>query len=908
MSGKEKMHVTEKEDWAAIGEMIPGHAGIYRINKNVMETLYFSEGIPGTLALSRTEYLALTKDDALEAVCVPDRRAVIESIRKCIAERAPTGVYYRVHHKEHGINWVHAQEKVCGEADGCPVISVAYTNASSEADMYHKIVERTKQQVYVVDCSTMEVLYANPAALKNKSLENGISVGMPCYALLHGKSSACSGCFMRKLKYGEELELTRRNEGNGRWEYLTGEFITWCGHEAFIQYIEDITSQVKEKERYTIARRQMELAHQDTISSTKLNLTRDWCGEGGSSPDSALKLKKPGNVDGYIQEFCRQIADDSIRTEVIRKFKRTELLKRFYEGITRDCFRYPVIKGNSRLHWCEGQIYMLQNPENGDVEAYTYAVDIDEKKSREEIAKAILKHAYGFIILLDMDSGQIIFGGETAENSNEKYRNNDYTEAMRTALVKMMPGENLEEAVRLHSIENIREQLAKNKDFQLSLETKDGKRYHWTISYADNTHHTVVILRADITEAMRQEKEQAERLRHAMHEAERANSMKTEFLTNVTHDMRTPLNAVLGYADLAQMTDNPVVIRDYLSKIKRAGDIMLTLVNDTLNLSKIESGAIVLKPAPIGCGEVIGRVLNALRPEMEKKYIHFTLDNSRAVMATVNIDTSRVEEIFINLLSNAVKFTPEGGNVAFIVECLKLEPACVHDRIIVRDSGCGISPEFLQKLFEPFSQERTKENADIGGSGLGLSIVKRLVDIMGGTIDVKSRPGEGTEVTVCLDLERVDEKIVPEKTVEERKESLSGKRVLMCEDNFMNREIAEKLLAFRGMTVECAENGKAGFEMFRNSEPGYYDLILMDHRMPVMDGFEATRRIRALERTDAASVPIFAMSADAFANEIQRCKEAGMNGHIAKPIDPETMYRKIADSFSEKSKGCKFCK
>jgi CheY-like chemotaxis protein len=381
--------------------------------------------------------------------------------------------------------------------------------------------------------------------------------------------------------------------------------------------------------------------------------------------------------------------------------------------------------------------------------------------------------------------------------------------------------------------------------------------------------------------------------------------MKTEFLTNVTHDMRTPLNAVLGYADLAQMTDNPVVIRDYLSKIKRAGDIMLTLVNDTLNLSKIESGAIVLKPAPIGCGEVIGRVLNALRPEMEKKHIHFTLDNSRAVMATVNIDTSRVEEIFINLLSNAVKFTPEGGNVAFIVECLKLEPACVHDRIIVRDSGCGISPEFLQKLFEPFSQERTKENADIGGSGLGLSIVKRLVDIMGGTIDVKSRPGEGTEVTVCLDLERVDEKIVPEKTVEERKESLSGKRVLMCEDNFMNREIAEKLLAFRGMTVECAENGKAGFEMFRNSEPGYYDLILMDHRMPVMDGFEATRRIRALERTDAASVPIFAMSADAFANEIQRCKEAGMNGHIAKPIDPETMYRTIADSFSEKSKEVK---
>ncbi len=281
---------------------------------------------------------------------------------------------------------------------------------------------------------------------------------------------------------------------------------------------------------------------------------------------------------------------------------------------------------------------------------------------------------------------------------------------------------------------------------------------------------------------------------------------------------------------------------------------------------------------------------------MEKKHIRFTLDNSRAVMATINIDALRVQEIFINLLSNAVKFTSEGGEITLVVECVKLEANCVHDRITVRDTGCGMSPEFLPKVFEPFAQERLKENNAAGGTGLGLSIVKRLVDLMGGTIVAHSELGKGSEFVVCLDFERVDGRNSISAEQAASLPSLDGICVLLCEDNAMNREIATKLLEFRGIQVEYAENGEVGVRKFSESAVGRYKAVLMDLRMPVMDGLTAAKAIRAMKRPDAKAAPIIAMTADAFDDDVQKCLEAGMNGHIAKPIDPETLYRVLADA------------
>lgn len=409
----------------------------------------------------------------------------------------------------------------------------------------------------------------------------------------------------------------------------------------------------------------------------------------------------------------------------------------------------------------------------------------------------------------------------------------------------------------------------------------------------DKANKQYFVCSSDITDIIKREDDNKKELIKALEMAENANKAKVEFLSNVSHDMRTPLNAVLGYAALASDLDEIVQIKDYLSKIKLAGNLLLTLINDTLDLSKIESGAVTLKPSPIGCGEVISRVVAAVRPEIDRKHIKFNIDNSRAVMAVINVDSMRVQEIIINLLSNAVKFTPEHGEISLVVECVKLEKDCVHDRITIRDNGCGMSKEFLNRLFEPFSQERTRENSKVTGSGLGLSIVKQLVELMGGTIEVKSELGKGTEFIINLDFERADESLAESGDAVQASGSLKDKRILMCEDNDMNREIAEKLLEFRGAKVTSAENGSVGVELFNKSEPYYFDAILMDVRMPIMDGYEATKTIRSMDRPDALSIPIIAMSADAYDDDVRKCISSGMNGHIAKPIDPEKLYGAI---------------
>ena len=260
-------------------------------------------------------------------------------------------------------------------------------------------------------------------------------------------------------------------------------------------------------------------------------------------------------------------------------------------------------------------------------------------------------------------------------------------------------------------------------------------------------------------------------------------------------------------------------------------------------------------------------------------------------MATIYADAMRVEEIFINLISNAVKFTPEGGNVLLAVECVKETKDELCDKLTVKDSGVGISEEFLPKIYEPFAQERTEKTAGIGGSGLGLSIVKRLVSLMHGRIEVQSRLGEGTEFTVYLTFRKADGAAGPGGTAQaEDQSALRGKTVLLCEDNEMNREIATAILEKKGIRVLSAVNGQEGVMRFAASRAGEISAILMDIRMPVMDGYEASRAIRAAGHPDARSVPIIALSADAYVDDIHKARECGMDGHLSKPIDPALMY------------------
>jgi signal transduction histidine kinase len=375
---------------------------------------------------------------------------------------------------------------------------------------------------------------------------------------------------------------------------------------------------------------------------------------------------------------------------------------------------------------------------------------------------------------------------------------------------------------------------------------------------------------------------------------------QNRFFSNISHDMRTPLNAVLGFIRLAQKDELPPdQRREYLNKAVSSGALMLDLINDTLTISKATSGKLELHPEPIGTEELGESIATPIRVLAAQKNVSFLVDKSGYRPRTILADRLALQKIFLNILNNAVKYTPSGGHVWFTIYDEPKEAENPEIVCVIRDDGIGISPEFLPHVFEPFQQEK-RQGYESVGTGLGLSIVKRLISRMGGTVEVKSEKNRGTTFTVRLRFEeRKAAAVFPTQTKENAPVDLAGKRVLLCEDNVLNREIAVALLQDRKIDVDIAEDGERGLRMFSESAGGTYDAILMDLRMPVMDGLAATEAIRSLDRPDAKAVPIIAMTADAFDGDVWKCAEAGMDGHVAKPIDPEVLYRTLSNAIQK---------
>jgi signal transduction histidine kinase/ActR/RegA family two-component response regulator len=397
--------------------------------------------------------------------------------------------------------------------------------------------------------------------------------------------------------------------------------------------------------------------------------------------------------------------------------------------------------------------------------------------------------------------------------------------------------------------------------------------------------------RAD--EAGKRAQESMLKMKEALLAADRANEAKSVFLSTMSHDLRTPLNGVIGYTRLALGELEPDRMRAYLEKIRMSGELLLDLINDTLELSRIESGKMTLEPVPVSISEIASAVCAALAPDAEQRHIRLTADDGAMRGVTVLADRFKLQKIILNLISNAVKYTPEGGSVSFSAEWAETPERGRCCRLIVEDTGIGMSEEFMQTMFAPFSQEMRPEAAGVQGTGLGLSIVKRYVDLMGGTISADSKVGKGTRFVVELPLPSATEQAAVAADEKSDDRGLRGKRVLLCEDNGINVEIASLLLKEAGMEADCAENGKIGVEKFGASAPRHYDAILMDIRMPVMDGCEAAKNIRSLDRPDAKTIPIIAMTGDAFEESIRAAAEAGMNDYLTKPISPQKVIETL---------------
>ena len=608
--------------------------------------------------------------------------------------------------------------------------------------------------------------------------------------------------------------------------------------------------------------------------------------------------------DDAYRELKKSFYYESDLVRYTDLFSRENLISRFRNGETYFSIEYRRKGGIYSAMWVFMEVKTFCNPASGNIECFIYSYDITGRQIRQQLSDNLRSLGYesvGFINVPDRsatyyhlpDQGMDWIISEALVSYEE-----NALQKIRAHVLREEQDEILERS-RLRNIMDALDTAGScTFSFSYVSEGQSTTRKCLRYGYLPSDRNIVTVSVQDITEQYRKEQEQIALLREANRKGEAANRAKTDFLSRMSHDIRTPLNGIIGMTYLTKQLELPEKARTNLDKIDISSKFLLGLVNDILDMSKIESKKLELHPAPYSQEKFLGYVNAVIRPLCEEKKQNLTLDLREAGPFVPLMDELRINQIFFNLLSNAVKYTQEGGNITLKLEEQKTEAGRLRLAADVIDNGIGMSRKLQETAFEPFSQGERSDTTASRGTGLGLPIVKSLVERMGGTVSVESTPGKGSDFHVQLEFDCVPADSLQHKDAERisagRSVSLKNKRVLICEDHPLNQEIVRTLLENRGMIVCMAENGQAGTEIFRRSAVGSYDLILMDIHMPVMDGYQAARAIRAMDRPDAGSVPVIAMTADAFAEDIRRCLDAGMNDHIAKPIEPDNLYKTIA--------------
>lgn len=542
---------------------------------------------------------------------------------------------------------------------------------------------------------------------------------------------------------------------------------------------------------------------------------------------------------------------------------------------------------------------------------------IDEIVKREkvlELQREIIEglgKEYFSVLLLELDSGQIFSYREVGENGK---RIADFCRKYGNQWCELLPAY-ADEIVTDESRENFLDQLSldalcsNQDDFSMTYEFKTGDRiiYHQTriaYVYKKDRSRVAVIGTRNIDDLIKKERMQEAKLKEAYIVAENANKAKTDFLNNMSHDIRTPMNVILGYNELMKQYLTDPILVDYQNKIEQSGKLLLSIINNVLDMARIESGKMVVEERAEQIGLVVEEIESVFESCAQEKNIVFTtsvdVDHTHVLW-----DGFKVREILMNLVGNAFKYTPDGGHIAIDVKELDCERSgYVRIQTQIKDTGIGMSEDFLPTLFDSFSREYNTTIGKVSGTGLGMAIVKNLVDMMDGEICVKSKLGEGTCFTLTFEHRIADADSIEwnqELDVLDEKSILEGKRVLLAEDNDLNAEIAMAILEQSGLVLDRVEDGLACINRLSEVDADLYGLILMDIQMPNMNGYEATRRIRQFENVKKASIPILAMTANAFEEDKKMAMEAGMNGHISKPIDVSVLEKQIINIFKKVS-------
>ncbi|MCR5098718.1 MAG: response regulator [Lachnospiraceae bacterium] len=523
-----------------------------------------------------------------------------------------------------------------------------------------------------------------------------------------------------------------------------------------------------------------------------------------------------------------------------------------------------------------------------------------------------------YYVDLEMNKFEILrmseYMHERYKRAFETYIDFNYEKAFHYYIDRDVAPQDRERMMQICAVDNIIEQMRHNPSFGTTCLGRDAEDnlIHYSFKWVrvnDDDPTKVILGHADAEEEFKESEQARKTLEDALNQANHANEAKNAFLSNMSHDIRTPMNAIIGYTEIAQVhIEETDKVRDCLGKIMTASQHLLDLLNNILDMSRIESGRARLMEDEYRVSELMHDIWSIEETRIQKKRLNFQIDMSELKDDAVYCDKMRMRQMFLNFVSNAVKYTPAGGDIKVTIRQRKsILPGYSRYEVRIKDTGIGMSPEFVDRIFVPFERERSTTESGIEGTGLGMSVAKSILDMIGGTIRIKSEVGRGTEFILVFDLRlRVgkhgpvlshsydkDEGIIA--PFHNRFEN--GGNILLVEDNQLNREIAREILEEAGFSVTEVEDGDLAVEAVMASKPGDIDLILMDIQMPTMNGYEATREIRKLKDEELSTIPIVAMTANAFEEDKQRAKESGMNGFITKPVVIDKLLSELERHF-----------
>jgi len=632
-------------------------------------------------------------------------------------------------------------------------------------------------------------------------------------------------------------------------------------------------------------------ANPNARCSYRLNLTHNTCSDTHGADAFTHLLMKARTADDVFDTLNTLITDINARAQYHRDFSPRRLMERYLNGEKQFSFTYRRASDQGP-RWVQTFYNLTRNPLSDDVEAIVYTLDIDRAHKEDQIARLLTQReffAYGLVNPETHGIEYFLNNGKPVSKADDALTMEDVEGDI---FSRLADGEDVDAFRQATSVPCILDELSRHETYTYTF-MMDHK--HMTINYRwlDETKTDIIFAISDVSAAVKQEEETKALLREALDHAENASQMKSDFLGSVSHDLRTPLNAILGYTRLALKEDMPDKVRDYMDKVLQAGNSMRLLVDDTLDLQRIESGKMQLTLQHVVLEDLMREFVTSTMMSAKEKDQTLTYDNAGFEGTGIMADPVRIRKIVMNLLTNAVKYTPQGGKIILTSERLRESDQIVSVKITVSDTGIGMSEEFMTRMFEPFSQARSSSLSEDIGFGLGLAIVKQTLSLMNGRIDVQSTLGEGSTFAVFLDFAKSDAVRVEQPKINLDDVDLSDLTILLAEDNAMNAEIAVEILNEYGANVILAGNGQEAVDLFGASQPFMFDLILMDLRMPVKDGYEATRDIRALARDDAHDIPVVALSADAYQEDVKKSLSAGMNAHIAKPIEEDKLLTTI---------------